>query len=221
VSNVHYRKGSIKALIGKDTDHLYHPKSYRRKSSIEVDYNALRDSSKQLKGAVNFALAAIKEQTTKGIKIKKDDKKKKKNNLERKNSDELGVQMEEDQKEWDITGLLLKRIGIAGMINVQISLKRWAKRSGITRPLHFSRQLGRRMRRSSSILSPLAKETLNRATQSGMSKEARAKIKLRAVRSSHASEITKRKKFLKSIALFQNFSEDILNGTLKIEKVEM
>ena len=50
---------------------------------------------------------------------------------------------------------------------------------------------------------------------SGMSQEARAKIKMRAVRAAAAGDITKRKKFLKSIALFQNFNEDTLNGIAK------
>jgi len=207
--NIKYRKGSIKALIGKDSDHLYHPNSYKRRASIEVDYASLRDSSKQLTGAVNFALAAIKAQS-RGVKENTDE-----DGENKQKEAEDGVSLQNDQKSCDYTGQLLKRIGIAGMINIHIGFKRWASRSGIQRPLHFSRQLGKRMRRSSSVLSPLARETLQKATMSGMSQEARAKIKMRAVRAAAAGDITKRKKFLKSIALFQNFNEDTLNGIAK------
>ena len=198
-----YNKGSIEALRGKDPAHLYHPHSYKKRSSIAIDYNILRESSNELKGAVTFALAAIKDNKHVVEEEQEDDER----------MDKFAKDLKKS-KPWDITGELLNRIGIAGMINVQIAVKRWAKRSGIKRPLHFSRSLGDRLRRSSSILSPLARQTL-RGNGKMLSSVARAKIKMRAVRAAAAGDITKRKKFLKSIALFQNFNEDTLDGIAK------
>jgi CRP-like cAMP-binding protein len=162
---------------------------------------------------VSFALAALKES---GKAAKRDDGNNDDDDDDEENTT-VGVQLTNNQKVWDVTGELLKRIGIAGMINVQVSMKRWAKRAGIKRPLHFSRKLGSRMRRSSTILSPLARKTLDEASKTGkiLSSEARTKIKMRAVRAAAAGDLVKRKKFLKSIALFQNFSEAVLDGIAK------
>ena len=58
-------------------------------------------------------------------------------NGEESNGEEKHTDGVTHEKEWDVTGELLKRIGIAGMINVQIALKAWARRSGLKRSLHF------------------------------------------------------------------------------------
>jgi len=220
-----YKKGSIKALIGKDSEHLYHPSKNgripKRRASIEVDYAELRESSKQLTGAVNFALAAIKEQQAspkKGSSSSANggaDDDGEEGNGEESNGEEKHTDGVTHEKEWDVTGELLKRIGIAGMINVQIALKAWARRSGLKRSLHFSRKLGQRMRRSSTVLSPLAKATLNQAGSVNMTKAAREKIKIRAVRAAAAGDLSKRKSFLKSIALFQSFGGSTLDDIAK------
>ena len=203
-----------------------------------MDYDTLRESSKHLKGAVSFA-----KQFSSLVAREVDDQ------GEREEKGEPGV--EPDSKPWDVTGELLQAIGIAGMINVQIAMKSWAKRSGITRPLHFrynfllctscscfllctfcgvlteisislffyfsseSRRLGERVRRSSSVLSPLARATLSNTKGKMLSSEARATIKMRAVRAAAAGDVTKRKKFLKSISFFQNFTEETLDGIAK------